>query len=209
MAFSHSEEDPQRNCSPCASVAQNRGIASRTVPSARMRMLIRRARTRTTSTDTPSTSFRPTRIMPTPFPRHSNRLSGKFSHAAHYTITPADRRNIARWSSHGSYASWTRLPVIRTGLVSDNPSHDQPDGFRLQRRRERTPLGNLPPFSHAASAAGGGGVHGLEGRMPVHRRLPSVIRRNGGRKPFPDEVSRVALEGVHIPLRHNAQRVIG
>lgn len=27
--------------------------------------------------------------MPTPFPRHSNRLNSEFSHAAHYTITPA------------------------------------------------------------------------------------------------------------------------
>lgn len=35
-----------------------------------------------------------------------------------------------------------------------------------------------------------------ENRMPAHRRLASVVQRTGRREPLPDEILRVATEGI-------------
>lgn len=55
------------------------------------------------------------------------------------------------------------------------------------------------PLIEASAAAAGGGVHGLENGMAVHRGLPAVIYRVGRRELHSHKIGGVPPDGI-IPL---------
>lgn len=82
------------------------------------------------------------------------------------------------------------------------PSHQQINNLLLLPLIQLHAFRHLVPLLEAAPAAAGAGVLREEHRMAAHRSLLSVVGDNGRCEPLPDEVLRVAANGVQAFLPH-------
>ena len=95
------------------------------------------------------------------------------------------------WIPFGGSCTWPgRWNLAR------NPGHDEIHHLPLPQRRKLDAEGSPPPLVQAPPATGRRRMLRREDRMPAHRRLASVVRRTGRREPLPDEILRVATEGI-------------
>lgn len=78
-----------------------------------------------------------------------------------------------------------------------DPGHQEIDDPGLEILGERDAEGDMVPFIEAAAAAGGGGMHRLEYRVPVHRRLLAVVHRKRRGELLPHEILRVAADRLN------------